>query len=290
MQGFDLDGGHDETIGVSPSGDLISVPLHRHQVSMDLVIVELQGQYTFRPGWTASARVPFSRKDQWTDVVLVEDATPAQVEAMRANGRLHHRTELYSGIQDPQLLLGHQRAGLFRDDDVLSVSVGTSLPLGKTEANPYSAGAEGREHLHIQFGSGTFDPLLEAAYRLGLGAELSASAFFQSRLTFYENDKGMEAPTEFLGGFSLGRAFGRLDTKLHWTLYRQGRAYWDGEVDPNSGVRVQYVGGGASWPVSPALRLETDLRWPVQQSLLDDSSEAFEQGLTLQAGIRWSGR
>lgn len=290
MRGFDLDGGHDETVGLSPAGELISVPRHRHRVSLDLTVIEFQGKYTFRPGWTASARVPYSRKDQWTEVVLVESATPEQVDAMRANGRLHHRTELYSGIQDPQLLVGYQRHGVFRHGDVLNVSAGTSLPLGKTEANPYAAGAEAREHLHIQFGSGTFDPLLEAAYRLSLGSGVAAGAFFQSRLTFYENERGLQAPSEFLGGFSLGRAFGRLDTKVHWTLYRQSRAYWDREVDPNSGLRVQYVGGGAAWAVSPSLRLESDLRFPVHQSLLDDSSEAFEQGLTLQAGLRWSGR
>src|SRR5688572_1763914 len=76
-------------------------------------------------------------------------------------GDIHHRNETLDGLGDPWLLLhGARNSGPW----TLSARAGASLPLGRTEPNPFALGREGLPHQHIQFGTGTVDPML------GLGA------------------------------------------------------------------------------------------------------------------------
>src|SRR5262245_2451598 len=70
---------------------------------------------------------------------------------------IHHRDQTLVGFGDPQLLLhtGFGFAPLH-----IGGRAGVSIPIGKTEPDPYRLGAEGLPHQHLQFGTGTFDPLL----------------------------------------------------------------------------------------------------------------------------------
>ena len=76
-------------------------------------------------------------------------------------GSIHHRDETLLRPSDPWLL-GHaaRTAGPW----TLALRAGVTLPLGRTEENPFELGRQGLPHQHFQFGTGTWDPLV------GLGA------------------------------------------------------------------------------------------------------------------------
>jgi hypothetical protein len=82
------------------------------------------------------------------------------------NGSIHHRNETLSGPGDPWLLL-HGARGL--GAWTVAARGGISIPLGRTEPNPFELGRRGLPHQHIQFGTGTWDPVvgLAAGRRFG---------------------------------------------------------------------------------------------------------------------------
>ena len=64
------------------------------------------------------------------------------------------------------LFIGYKIRGLFKTGDVVSTRFGTTIPIGRTEENPWKLGDAGIEHLHIQFGTGTFNPIANLRYSL----------------------------------------------------------------------------------------------------------------------------
>ena len=75
-------------------------------------------------------------------------------------GDIHHRDETLIGPGDSWLTaVGGRRLGSWS----VAARAGVSIPIGKTEANPFDLGRRGLPHQHIQFGTGTWDPLAGAA-------------------------------------------------------------------------------------------------------------------------------
>ena len=181
-------------------------------------------------------------------------------------GDIHHRTETLSGISDPSLTLE-----LSPHAEWL-LGIGTSLPFGHIEPDPVALGAAGKKHEHIQFGSGTFQPLLSAQF---------ASAHFvargEAKLSLYENREGFRAPMTFV--WSLGPSFhaGRfsIDPRLNGQHQTIGR--WSGEVDEgtgfdNGGIQLQFATTIGPIVVAPSVYREL---W--SHGLHD---ETFRQGTT----------
>ncbi len=71
---------------------------------------------------------------------------------------------------------------------------GVSMPTGKMQPNPYVLGDEGRPHEHIQFGTGTFDPVLSADIVRSFDM-WSLAAFAQTQLPLYRSPLGYLAGT-----------------------------------------------------------------------------------------------
>ena len=57
-------------------------------------------------------------------------------------------------------MAGFKKRDLFKDGSILRLGMGLALPSGRTESDPWILGDSGKKHLHIQFGNGTVDPLL----------------------------------------------------------------------------------------------------------------------------------
>lgn len=281
LHGENFEGGHEENRGLSPAGAPIAAPLHRHLVSLDYTRAELGLTYGWKHDWELSLRIPWERKAQRAGIELTAPATPADRESIERNAEIHHRTETYSGMADVMALARRRSFDRFLDGDALSIAFGASIPTGRTEEDPYRLGRRGKRHLHIQFGTGTVDPLLEASYLLPLGDgsqwRLHSSA--TARVPLYENSRGYEGPTEV--SFAIGPS---LRTSDSWSLraeaeaFHQGRARWNGVPDQNTGLR--------SWSASITLQLrqgrssvETTLRLPVSQSVVGEG-DAFEQSAT----------
>ena len=135
--------------------------------------------------------IPYAIKSQDANVEEIEPTSPAEKQAILANQNIHHRDETYRGISDFSLRFSHTRHGILRGGDHFIALLGTSIPMGKTEDDPFKLGDAGLKHLHIQFGTGTFNPLAEVHYGTPLFRDFSMSASIRGQFPFYENSKNL---------------------------------------------------------------------------------------------------
>lgn len=179
---------------------------------------------------------------------------------------IHHRNETLLGVGDPWLL---GRVSLAMGGFATTARVGVALPLGSTEANPFQLGAMGLAHQHIQFGTGTVDPLaaLDVARRLGERGQVRLGA--QAHLGLYENAHGYRAGNRFsasiVASLSIGPYF---DLGATADLQNEQPERWDGEVkqDGNLGRTDAFV-GVLAWCRVGALTLLLGIKVPVVQHI-----------------------
>ena len=271
--GRNFEGGHFSREGNAADGTLVAVPLHRHEVSLDITRVELELRYTVAPAWDLVARIPWEEKSQDASITLVDPASDAERAAMIQNMNLHHRTATYRGLGD-LMFLARRRGERFR------LAFGATAPTGRTVENPYALGDRELEHVHIQFGTGTVDPLVEVGWLAPLGERLSARVHAGGRFPFYENSRGFRAPVEVSAGASLTRFIGeRWHVRAEASAYSQRYGYWDGVRDENTGLfaTAATIGGGV---LVRGVQAHADVRVPISQRTLNEG-DAFEQGPTV---------
>lgn len=278
LSGKDFEGGHFASRGISEGREPIAVPVHRHEVSLDYTRIELELQYTVTANWDLIARIPWEQKAQTSSVVTVAPITEREHEAMQRNMNLHHRSETYEGVSDLMFLA--QRRVSRTEDELLTLGLGLTAPTGRTEENPFRLGEAGVEHLHIQFGTGTVDPLLEAGYRRRIGQRVTAGGYLAARLPLYENDRGFQGPPEVTAVVTAShRLLEIVSVRGELGAFYQDFAYWDGVRDENTGL-VSTVAGIGTSIVLRKLMIGVDLRFPISQRTLTEG-DAFEQGPTI---------
>ncbi len=178
------------------------------------------------------------------------------------NPGLHHRNETLVRVADPQvsLHLGHQR-----EPWTVAGRVGVSVPLGRTEPNPFELGRLGVWHQHIQFGSGTWDPILGLAVGRSVGS-FQAQLNGVVRLAWAENEHGYRAGNRYsvlLGvGHGLGDAW-RADAGL--TFAREEPEKWDWRIEEegNLGRTDLFLSLGAGRTFSLVGALALNLQVPL---------------------------
>lgn len=140
----------------------------------------------------------------------------------------HHPNETPVRLADPILSLHLARPG-----EIWSVAgrLGLSMPVGKTEPNPFALGRLGLPHEHFQFGTGTWDPVLSVAAGRPLGhASISVSGL--AHVVLAKNSEGYQAGNRYNTGLSVARPFGR-----SWAgsasvdLTREEAEHWDGKLE-----------------------------------------------------------
>jgi len=171
----------------------------------------------------------------------------------------------------------------------LEAKPGLSVPLGRTEEDPFALGDVGLRHQHIRLGTGTFDPLLllEASTAL---RSVSLDAFAQGQVSLYENTDGYRAPTRLYAGAHAGTEITpALSASLGPELSHDKAERWHGTIRQDGllgrteflgALRVGYqlgltelsvslrvprvgetIGCGRSWLASePRLRAQPPLR------------------------------
>ena len=104
-------------------------------------------------------------------------------------GDIHHRNETLVGSGDPWVM-----AVIGRRVGALSAAfrAGVTVPLGRTEENPFARGRRGLPHQHIQVGTGTWDPLVGAGAGRRFG-DVVVSANVLARLPVSANGHGYRA-------------------------------------------------------------------------------------------------
>ncbi len=165
---------------------------------------------------------------------------------------IHHHDETRVDFTDPWILSRFAaRQGRF----VSVARFGLSLPVGRTEEDPYRLGRRGESHEHLQAGTGTVVPIVGwggtvALEPVSLG--LSAIGFFSA----YEGDNGFRAPVRLYGNQRTAVSFidGALTPFAELTLAHEGEEYWHGRSGlEGSNVRSEiYVGGGVDWRFLPS--------------------------------------
>ncbi|MEE2822242.1 MAG: hypothetical protein VYA53_04595 [Acidobacteriota bacterium] len=255
--------------------------MHRHEVSLDSLRLELELGIQFHRSWSLKFRLPYDIKHQQSQVKFIEEITEEQRIATLKNQYIHHRTENYSGLSDLMVLANFQKVGLFREGDFLSASFGSTLPTGRTEEDPNRLGERGLRHLHIQFGNGTFDPLFEVSYRTSVSNKLSIGGQAFNRFPFSENKKGYRGPIETTAGLILDyKIKPAISVHVNPTLNYQGFAYWFGTRDVNSGLIGTSVLMGISIRSWKGMDTGLNFLYPVSQRTLSDG-DAFRRGPTV---------
>ena len=279
MRWFDAQGGHLETKGISPEGKVIEVPLHRHHVKLNTFRIDIGLKYQFNSEWILEANVPYETKIQEATIEEIDPLTDAQRKAIERNRDNHHRNETYIGPRDSDIFLGYRTQGLLTKSDFLMARIGTTIPFGKTEEDPWKLGDAGLEHLHIQFGTGTFNPIADLHYNLPVYKGLRANASIRGKLPFYENSKTYRGSREvtYIAGLNY-RLNDWLSFQAGYLGFYQSFAYWAGEQDINSGIRFSMASFGASVATPYHIPLSLAVMLPLQQETLYDDSDALLDG------------
>jgi hypothetical protein len=281
LRSFDSDGGHLETKGLSPTRQVIQVPSHRHLVSLDFLRVDLGVEYQIAENWKVRLNIPYAIKNQDASVEEIESTSPRERGAILANQNIHHRDETYRGFSDFSLLLSHRRLGVLRDGDHFVASLGASIPTGKTEENPFALGNAGLEHLHIQFGTGTFDPLAELHYGTPLLGDFSLNTAVRGQFPFYKNSKTYRGSVEVTSTAEV--TYPVLDSlALHATYlgFYQSYAHWEGERDINSGL-VLHAGLLGATLNRYGTPVRFSVMFPFHRRTLSNEGDAFDLGTTV---------
>jgi hypothetical protein len=195
----------------------------------------------------------------------------------------HHRNETLGGLADPTISALMGRAfGRFG----FAIRVGGMLPLGKTlSEDPYLAGRQGREHEHIQFGTGIFRPVLGSAMGVDLGA-IGFDGWFLATGAFSTNGAGYRPGQRVAGGVRITSALGLRSFRfgLGGELAHESAETWQDTVgdDGNRGRTDVLAVATARWSPSRALSLFGALRVPL---VTDVVGAQLSYPLYVQLGI-----
>ncbi len=158
------------------------IPDHTHDQGITFVNLQSSFLYSFDSSWQVMGVVPFQIRKQSIEYYLLETGeayTPPYAG-------IHHRNETLYGLGDPQIVF--QRFAP-TEHFTVGLSLGSTLPLGKTEENPYALGAQSKIHQHFQMGTGSFVPVGEL-YVLYPKEGWGILSQARMMLPFYENKKG----------------------------------------------------------------------------------------------------
>jgi len=284
--GLNYQGGHPNFTGLTKGGQLIEVPEHAHIVSLNFIRSEFAFEYTFKTNWSLWLRIPYDVKNQTASVEYVDPVSTEEHEAIVRNRDNHHRNETYTGLSDFRLLVARRYNQFLSKKGRLDVAIGTSLPVGKTEEDPIEAGDAGEKHLHIQFGTGTFDPLLELHYTASLSKEISLAVFTMNKLSLYKHSTLYQGPFETTTGISIGqRATKWLSLRVTIASFTQTQATWDGEADPNSGLFSINGTLSPTFFLNNGFTITPGYRFPLYQETLSDEGDVFEYGPTFVLNV-----
>lgn len=279
MQGFNASGDHLSTDGISPSGQLVTVPLYKHEVSLDFSRLEATLEYGLAENWDLRLRIPYDIKKRKSSIATIAPANVGEIDAMQRDADYHHAEKTLRGFSDLHLLATRYFPNALLEGDSASLSFGMSLPVGKIEENPYILGDAGMPHEHIQFGTGTFDPLLEFSYSVPLAANLRGGIFGNARFPLYENRKDYQGSKEATAGLQLSYMFAPAWSAHGSVLFsHQAFAHWNGARDLNTGANRSSALFGVGYRWVNGLYTSIDYLSPIAEDTLASGGDNYEQG------------
>lgn len=260
-------------------------PLHYHEQ----IIVPVQLQGTLEWGLTQhlglEATLPLRAVGTTIEYSLPDGSAYQPLE-----GDIHHRDELLVGLGDPTVLL--RAAWVLGQGWWLIGRLGTSLPLGRTEPDPFAAGDQLKRHQHVQFGTGTFDPTLGLELARGYG-RWQGAAYGLLRQPLYANQHGFQGGGRALGGLQGGYRFAeRALALLSLEYLRDAPERWGGQVQQDGllGRQELLVGGSLVFSLGGP-QYSILVRAPVYREIFQgpqtEEGEIFAP-VSLNFGVQWS--
>ena len=186
---------------------------------------------------------------------------------------VHHRNETLTHIGDPQLLVhGGGMLGTWS----YGARLGVSAPLGRTEPNPFELGRMGLPHQHVQFGTGTWNPLLYTGMGHAFGrGRLEASGF--ARLTLYANEHGYQAGNLYNANLTLSHPLpGRWGGFVGGSFNREEAELWSGrlEEEGNLGRKDVFFSMGVGHPIGDLGSLSISTLAPLYTHVEGEQAES----------------
>jgi hypothetical protein len=216
----------------------------------------------------------------------IEFTTPDGAPYEPLDADVHHRNETVAGLADPWLLL---RVGATWQRWWFAARPGISLPLGRTEADPFELGDQGERHQHIQLGSGTFDPVLVLETSGPMG-DFTLQAFAQGNASLYENTHGYQAPWKVYGGVAVGTSIvGDLSGSLGVEGFHEAAERWQGAVrqDGTLGRSEMLLAGNLTQSFG-ATEFGLGVRVPVYRHIVQGTEEQGTLSSPLTHTLRFS--
>ncbi len=227
-----------------------------HHTALWLTDARLLAEFGLRPKLALQAVLPFRVvntgtrfTDLWGQPITLDYPS------------IHHHDETLTGLGDAQLFV---HGALALGDYRFGVRAGASLPTGRVVPDPYKLAEEGLSHQHIQFGTGTFDPVLS----LDLAKPFSGwslAGFAQAQLPLYRGRTGYQAGARVVGGLVGITGFGLTGPafRLGVTLAHETAERWQGVVpteDVNQGRTDLFAGPGMTIPFLQDWSMSVDVR------------------------------
>jgi hypothetical protein len=227
---------------------------YNHHIDLFMSETTLEASYGLTPLVALEARLS----------LRVTGVTPTYSELNGAPklvpNDIHHHDVTLVGPGDPWLSV---RVGARAGKLVTTARLGFSLPLGRTEPDPYALAAEGKWHEHMQFGTGTFMPLVGAGAAYSIDpVEVSGSAL--GLFSLAENAHGYRAPSRYF--ISTRAALSLLDGDLRPSvtlgLAHETEELWQGMAGlEGPTVRTDLLAGaGVAWRFADPWTAELGLR------------------------------
>lgn len=245
-------------------------PLHTHDLFIAPTEMRLNAGYAFNSTFALELDVPFRVIVSRVDYFLVAQAKHDEPYTPIDAG-VHHRDETLVGVGDLQ---ARARLSGVVERWWLTGRVGLTVPTGRTERDPFELGDRGIEHQHVQFGTGTVDPVL-AFDATRSAARSEWSVYAQGQASLYENRHGFRGPLRGLVGVAGGwKAMPSLLLSVGVEGAFEGPERWQGVArsDGSLGRQELLVGPQMLWTVGRTA-ISAMARFPVARRIVEGSED-----------------
>ena len=232
----------------------------QHVVNFAFFNLMPQFNFYFSPNWDVGFQIPMRLANIDAQFLGFDG------EVLDDFSSIHHRTETLIGLADIPLDVGWTLQNPLPIGHQLTLRLGATLPVGKTEPDPFELGRQGKDHQHIFFGTGTFNPTWTLSYVLGLG-EHQLFLFGEGLHALYPNEHGYQSYSMVTSGTSFNYAINReWQISAIFIAFREWPAKWGDEVARNSG-RVDVIpGAGVRWLTETGSNISLSAQFPVNVS------------------------
>jgi hypothetical protein len=220
------------------------LPPHTHTQGITLMRLNTAVSVGLGQGWQVKTELPLAHKRLSIDYT---DEAGAPYTPPYAG--MHHRNENLTGVGDARLQGQYFTA--WGNGLVFGGGLGSTVPLGRIEENPYARTERSLRHQHVQMGTGTFDPVASVSLNW-VGARFGFLSTLDGHVPLYRNRHSYKAPASIQGSLGpLLLATPSLTLTLTADLLFETAGHWGEDDDPTSGRTAVGASGGIIYRVNP---------------------------------------